>query len=227
MQKLDIEQFRKVLPKNLKMSLRQEMIDNINNVICNEDIQHNYRDNLLGYTNVLKDGRFQLQDYINAVKYVSYKMMGSSNIVAYAKTFPDRYKRLVDIGTPQKDIASHITSYSKNKLVNLVLEQTLIPSYILNNDLYQKALNTQAELMMYAKSEKVRCDAANSLLTQLKMPETRKVDLNIGLKEDSTIEELRQSTLALVAQQRLMIENNLLSAKEIANSKLVIEGECE
>jgi hypothetical protein len=36
------------------------------------------------------------------------------------------------------------------------MAQTLVPSYVLNADLYQKALNTSAELMISAKSEKVR-----------------------------------------------------------------------
>jgi hypothetical protein len=107
--------------------------------------------------------------------------------------------------------------------VNLIFEQTMIPSYVLNQDLYQKALNVQAELMVSAHSEKVRSDAANSLLTHLKMPETIKVELDIGVKEDGVIGQLRASTLELARQQRMMIEAGAMNAQETAHSKLVFE----
>ena len=64
-----------------------------------------------------------------------------------------------------------MTSYNKNKLVNLILEQSMIPSWVLNQDMYQKALNVQCELMLTANSEKVS-DAANSILTHLKPPQS-------------------------------------------------------
>lgn len=221
------EQFKRVLPKQIRNNLRPEMMDSINKLLANPELQHVYRDNLIGYVNVLKDGKFQLQQYIDAVRYISFKLQGDSNIKAYMKTFPDRYSKFVADGTSERDIASYVVAYNKNKLVNLIYEQTLVPSYVLNADLYQKALNVQAELMMFAKSEKVRSDAANSILVQLKMPETKKVELNIGVKEDGTIDELRATTLALVAQQKAMIQANAMNAKDIAHSKLLIEDEIE
>ena len=151
--------------------------------------------------------------------------MGASNIAAYIKTFPDKYQDFINRGIETKDIASYVTAYNKSKLVNLIMEQTLIPSYVLNQDLYQKALNVQAELMLSAKSEKVRCDAANSLLTQLKMPEVNKVQLDVNVKEDGSIAALRESTLELVRQQKLMVQAGAMNAQEVAHSKLVIDVE--
>lgn len=164
-------------------------------------------------------------EHISAVKYVSHKLMGATNIEAYSKTFPDKMQRFAAHGVAAKDIASYVTAYNKSKLVNLIFEQTLIPSYVLNQDLYQKALNVQAELMVSANSEKVRCDAANSLLAHLKMPETQKVELEIGVKEDSAIAALRATTMELARQQRLMLEAGAMNAQEVAHSRLVIEGE--
>ncbi len=225
--KLTGEQFRAVLPKQIRNNLKPEMIDSINKLLEDPVLRDNYRDNLLGFVNVLSSGRFQLQNYIDAVRYVSYKLSGDSNFKAYIKTFPDRYQSYLDCGTDSGDIASYISSYNKNKLVNIIYEQTLIPTHVLNADLYQKALNVQADLMMNAKSEKVRSDAANSILTQLKLPETKKIQLDIGVKEDNSIAELRATTLELVAQQKAMIQANAMTVKEIAHSKLLIEGEVE
>lgn len=225
MSALTLEQFRSALPDKVKKSINQELVDQINNTLADPEMYEAYRDNLLSYTKVMADGKFKVTSYVDAVRYVSHKLMGCTNIDAYTKTFPDKYQRFVAQGVAAKDIASYVTAYNKSKLVNLIFEQTLIPSYVLNQDLYQRALNVQADLMVNAKSEKVRCDAANSLLTQLKMPEVKKVELDIGVKEDGSIAALRATTLELARQQRLMMESGAMNAQEVAHGKLILEGD--
>ena len=224
---LTLDQFQLALPDKVKKSINQELIDQINNTLSDPEMFEAYRDNLISYTKVMADGKFKVTQYVDAVRYVSFKLMGCTNIEAYTKTFPDKYQRFVQQGVSAKDIASYVTAYNKSKLVNLIFEQTLIPSHVLNQDLYQRALNVQADLMMNAKSEKVRCDAANSLLTQLKAPEVKKVELDIGVREDSSIAALRQTTMELARQQRLMMESGAMNAQEIAHGKLIIEGTAE
>jgi hypothetical protein len=219
---LTVEMFQMALPDKVKKSVNQELIDSINKTLSDPEEFEAYRDNLLSYTRVMADGRFKVQEYINAVRYVSHKLMGATNIEAYTKTFPDKYTRFVAQGVLAKDIASYVTAYNKSKLVNLIYEQTLIPSYVLNQDLYQKALNVQAELMISAHSEKVRTDAANSLLTHLKMPEKTKVELDINVKEDSSIAALRAATMQLAQAQLLAIGSGSMSAQEVAHSKVVM-----
>ena len=220
---LTVDQFKIALPDTVKKSINQKLIDQINATLSDPDMYEAYRENLLSYTKVMADGRFKIGDYVNAVKYVSHKLMGASNIEAYVKTFPDKYQRFTSQGVASKDIASYVTAYNKSKLVNLIMEQTLVPSYVLNQDLYQKALNVQAELMLTAKSEKVRSDAAAHLMAALKMPETQKVELDIGVKEDGWIAALRATTLELARQQRLMVEAGAMNAQEVAHSKLVLD----
>ena len=222
MSALTIEQFKQALPEKVKKSVNQELIDSINNTLSDPEMFEAYRENLLSYTKVMADGRFKVQEYTNAVRYVSHKLMGCTNIEAYTKTFPDKYARFVAQGVQAKDIASYVTAYNKSKLVNLIFEQTLIPSYVLNQDLYQKALNVQADLMVNANSEKVRTDAANSLLSHLKMPEVHKVELDIAVKEDSSIAALRQATLELARHQRDSIGAGQMNAQEVAHSKLQV-----
>ena len=227
MSALTIDQFKQALPDKVKKSINQELIDQINTTLSDPEMFESYRENLLSYTKVMADGRFKVDSYVQAVKYVSHKLMGCTNIEAYTKTFPDKYARFVAQGVQAKDIASYVTAYNKSKLVNLIFEQTLIPSYVLNQDLYQKALNVQAELMVNSGSDKVRCDAANSLLTHLKMPETQKVELEIGVKEDSSISQLRQATLELARQQRLALEAGAMNAQEVAHARIVIDVDAQ
>lgn len=218
------EQLTRALPKTLQASVSDKLIDSLNKLMNDPVLVHNFRDNLLGYTSVMREGKFKLTDYVNAVRYVSYKLLGASNIEAYTKTFPDRYKRMLNDNVPDRQIASFVAAYNRTKLVNLVYEQTLTPTHVLNADLHQKAINVLAELMMTARSEKVRADAANSLVGHLKPPETRKFELDISRKEDKSISELREATIALAAQQRDMIKAGMKNAQEIAHEK-VINGE--
>ena len=221
---LTVDELKAALPDRVKKGLNQELIDQINKTLSEPDLYEAYRDNLLSYTKVMADGKFKVANYIDAVKYVSHKLMGCSNIDGYARTFPDKIVRFNQQGVSSKDIASYVSAYNKSKLVNLIFEQTLVPHYVLNQDLYQKALNVQAELMVSANSEKVRSDAANSLLTHLKMPETQKVELNIGVKEDGSIAALRAATMELAAAQRLSLQSGSATVLDVAHSR-VIEGE--
>lgn len=220
------EQFKDALPSRFKKSVNQELIDGINQVVSDPDYYEAYRDNLVGYASVLEGGKYRIEQYLNAVAYVSYKLMGDTNIKAYGKTFPDKVARFYKNNVADKDVASYVTAYNKSKLVAAILEQSLVPSWVLNQDLYQKAINTQAELMLHANSEKVRSDAANSLLTHLKQPEAQKVELSVGVKEDGVIKDLRAATMELVEQQRRQIASGSASAQDVAHSSIIIEGEC-
>ncbi len=202
---LTIEQFKDALPIQIRKNVTQELVDNINAKVANTEALETFKENLIGYTSVLSSGKYKISSYINAVKYVSFKLLGDPNVKAYAKTFPEKIARFKKEQVSPKDIASYAAAYNKTKLVNLIYEQTLIPSHVLNAPLFQQALNVQAELMMSAKSEKVRSDAANSLLVHLKRPETQKIELDIGIDQGSIIDDYQIVMRRMVEQQKALI----------------------
>ena len=224
---LTVQQFQSVVPPQIKGKITEDLVDKVNQMALDDEFRERYRENLLSYTSVMQDGKFTMDQYLNAVKYVSFKLMGDTNIKAYMRTFPAKYQGFKAKGVADKDIASYVTAYNKTKLVNLIFEQTIIPSHILNNDMFQKALNTQCDLMMNAQSEKVRSDAANSILTHLKPPETKKLELEVSHKESSVIDELRKATSEFASAQKEFINAGGMSAKEAAHSRFVVEGEYE
>ena len=215
------EQFKAALPVAIRKNISPAVIDEVNNILMDPETMEQFRENLLSYTSVMADGRFKISSYINAVKYVSFKLLGQTNKDAYIKTFPDKYVGFLAAGVSQKDIASYSTAYNKSKLVNLIFAQTLVPFHVLNSASYQDALNTQVDLMHNAKSEKVRSDAANSVMTHLKPPESTKLELDINVKQDDSIKLLTATTLALARQQQALIINGTHSVKTIAESTLI------
>lgn len=221
---LSLDELKASLPDKIRKSVSVEVLNNINAVISDPAFYEQYRNNLLSYGHVLKDGKFQIKNYVDAVRYVSFKLMGLTNQDAYIKTFPDKYNYFLSKNVSAKDISSYVHAYHHSKLVNLILEQAMIPVHILGRDYFWKAVTTQAELMMTASSEKVRSDAANSLMSHLKPPETKKVELDITHKDDGTLESLRRATEELVKQQQQTIQSGHATAGQIAAGR-IIEGE--
>lgn len=211
------------VPANLKNSVTQTLVDNLNNLALDPLVAESVRENFISYTHVLKDGKFKTEDYLHAVIYVSFKLMGLSNKEAYAHAFPQRYQTLLAKGVSEKDISAYVSAYNKGKLVNLILEQTLVPTWVLNQHVYQQAINTQADLMLNANSEKVRSDAANSILTHLKKPDAAGPLISLEINESSGMNELK-SALAKMAEQQVKAIEAGVSAKQVAETPL-IEGE--
>ena len=213
------EQLQGSMNKKFRHNVTDEMINFIN-ATEGDEFRSVYKENLIGFADVIQNGRYKMADYINAVKFVSYKLIGDSNTIAYAKTFPDRYQRLVDKNTPMKTISSFSTAYNKGDLVHRILERTLVPIHILNMDIHQEAINTQADLMRTAKSETVRQKAAECLIMQLKAPEASKIEVDVTYN-NSSIDELRETTRALAQQQLKMIQSGAVTAEHIAHSDII------
>ena len=216
---LTLVQLQGCVPRKWRHNVTEDMIKLVN-AEPDEDFRQIYKENLLGFSDVIGSGKYKMTHYVDAVKFVSYKLLGDTNLIAYAKVFPDRYQRLVDKNMPAKNISSFATAYNKNDLVHKILERTLVPVHILNMDVHQEAINVQAELMRCAKSETVRQKAAECLIMQLKAPEAAKIAIDVNYSNDS-IDELRETTRALAQQQLKLIQSGAVTAEHIAHSDII------
>ena len=73
---LTVDQFRQALPDKVKKTVNQQLIDKINVTLSDPELYETYRDNLLGYSKIMAEGKFRITNYIDAVKYVGFKLMG-------------------------------------------------------------------------------------------------------------------------------------------------------
>lgn len=211
----------RALPPNLKGAATDALVDAINQISADPIIAESIRENFLSYSAVLRDGKFKTEDYLNAVAYCSYKLMGDSNQDAYFKTFPQRYAALVAAGRTPKEISSYVASYNKGQLVNKIMEQALVPSWVLNAHMFQAALNTQFKLMNDEDvSPKVRSDAANSLLTHLAKPKEVGPLINIEMGENSGMTELKETLAKMAEQQRELIASGV-TTQAIASQTII------
>ena len=214
------QQVASIMPAKLKGSVTQTIVDNLNNIQENTYVAETIRNNFISYTGVLNEGRFKIDDYLHAVKYVSFKLLGNSNQDAYIKTFPQRHAQLLAQGCTPKEISSYVVAYNKGKLVNLIMEQTLVPTWVLNADIHQKAINTLADIMISAKSDRTRVMAADSLLTHLAKPKEAGPLINIDMRENSGLNELKNSLAELASRQKKAIKNGV-SPKDITEQRII------
>lgn len=216
---LTVDQLKSALPKGLQSNATQEFCDRINNLAMDPEMAREVRENFLTYATVLTEGKYKTEDYLNAVTYCTFKLMGKTNKDAYILTFPQRYTALVSRGASDKDISAYVASYHKNQLVNTILQQAFIPMWLVNQDNFQRAVNRQVYLMENAESELVQTQAANSLLTALKQPENKKIELDVKLKGGGGLDDLRDTMTMLAERQLQMIENGA-GAKDIGRIPL-------
>jgi hypothetical protein len=219
---------KRALPQHLRASVTQTMVDTLNGIATDPIVADNIRENFVGYSAVLREGKFKTEDYIHAVAYVSYKLMGYNNEDSYARAFPQRYATLLAKGISKKDISAYVSAYHRGKLVNLIMEQSLVPTWVLNQDIFQKALNVQADLMLNSTSDKVRTEAANSLLTHLKKPEVKGgFQINLNTEDTSGMKEMRDMLGQLAQQQQDMIKQGQMKTIDVAAARLISKPEPE
>ena len=209
------------LPPSVQGGVSDTLVNELNSIITDPDFRETFRENMISYNRVLSEGKFKLSSYMNAVMYVSYKLMGYNNMDAYSLTFPQKFQSWVVSGKTNQTMSAHVAMYNKSKLVNLVYAQAVIPTHVLNQDKFQEAINRQYWLMNNAASEKVQSDAANSLMIHLKPPEEKQINLNIGMEETDTIKELYAAIGSLAAKQVQAIADKTFTAGEIAASRII------
>ena len=211
----------KAVPPNLKNAVSDDLVDRLNAITSDQILAEEVRKNFISYTSVLREGKFKLEDYLNAVTYVSHRLNGDTQHDAYFKTFPSRYQNLMALGKTPKEISNYVAMFNKGKLVQKIQEQTLTPAWVLNQDMFQAALNTNYQIMMDDDvSPKVRVEAANSLLTHLQKPKEVTPAVNIDLRESSGLSELKKALGQLATQQQQLIEQGG-STRDVAAQRII------
>ena len=214
-----IVKFKSMLPTGSR-KIDNSLISKIQELASDPDLADDYKSKMLSYTGILKDGRYKIDSYIDAIKFTSFKVSGLGIADSYKLTFPDKVARWVSEGRDNKRISSNISMYNNNELVNLVFEQTMIPTHILNAGLFQEALNVAQEIMHNSGSDIARVQALNAILQNTKAPTITKIELDVGIKEANVIDNYEEAMNMMVDKQIEIIKAGG-NVKDIANAKII------
>lgn len=224
---LDVAVVKASVPKGMRSVVTQDLIDKLNNLSNNPVENEMVQESFVSYMDILSTGKYKLESYLNAVKFVTYMSLKCGTLEAWVKVFPDKYAACLASQVEDKTIYSYASHYKKGKLVNELLERMMIPTQILNAPYLQEAINKQVDLMRHSKSERIQLEASSSLITNLKMPETAKLEIDVGIKEDSQLAELARLSAELAMQQHTAIKGGTYNALDIAHQRITLEGELD
>lgn len=181
-------------------------------------------DTMVTYQSALNNERTSLVDYLNAVRFCSYLEVYEGNATkAYADAFKDRdfVKNRVDkehTTKEYKELSFAASRYRKNPIVVNILTQAEVPLYLMFQGYRYKAVARLVKEMESANLAKDRINAADRLLTHLKPPENLKIELDVGLKKDSVVDEYENMLANMVAKQKELLASGERLDK-VANAK--------
>jgi len=83
------------LPKKRHNTITDDLVTDLNRLLSAEeiDVQESIVENFVTYSKIVQSGKYSIEQYLNAIKYVSFKLMDYSNIEAYQKAYPERYEK--------------------------------------------------------------------------------------------------------------------------------------
>lgn len=222
---IDTNELLATLPKNMQRNFNAATMAEITSALTDKDERERFKENFISYSSVLLDGKYSVQQYVDAVKYVSYKHFGLTNLDAFKRTFPLKMARYKREGKNIEKINSFVSGYNKTKLVTSIFKQSAVPLYILNQDAAQEAINAQLRILRTSSNDLAVVKAADSLLSHLAPPVETQVAVRLDTGDNSLLEDFRNETRDLAKLQQNLIKQGHYTAAQIAEMRIVGEAE--
>lgn len=210
--------------KNL---VTQEAVDIINASMSDPEFQG---ETLLQtasiYEAILKGTRASIPEYLNAIRFCAYMSTNKSNYTeAYKKVFADRdfVKERANLKTTDPrygELTSAASRYRRSKLVVDILTASQVPLDLIFTGHRYKAISVLADIMENGMYDRDKVNAAKELLAATKGPENVKIELDVGIKEDSAVQQLNDQLAQMAARQKAMLESGASSLEEFGSMKV-------
>jgi len=193
---LTVEDIQRSLPSR-KNTITAEIVDIINKTAEEPEFQgESLLQTAITYENLMGKNRAGIKEYVDAIRFCAYLVSMDDNYTeAYKRTFSyrdfvkDRMTSTPD-SVKYKELTSAASRYRKSKLVIDLLTYSQVPLDIMFSGARYKAIGVLANEMETAQYSRDRIAAAKELLAAVKGPETTKIELDIGVKQDSAIQSL-------------------------------------
>ena len=212
---LTVEQLQKALPSR-KNTITQELVDVINEVGKEPEFQgESLLTVMLTHQGAMEKHRASMQDYIYALRFCAYLITEEDNIVnAYRRAFADRefvYSRAgCKSDSPEyAALTSAASRYRKSKLVTDILTISQAPLHIMFQGERFKAMQVLADRMQNANYDKDKIAAADALLKHTAPNEKMKIELDVGIGTNSSMQNLTDQLAIMAARQQELLSKGL------------------
>lgn len=222
-----LDEVKRAMPKK-KNFITQEAVDIINESINDPEFQgESLLQTASTYEAVLKGARASVPEYLNAIRFCAYIATNNSNYTeAYKKVFADRefVQERINLNTSDPkyaELTSAASRYRRTKLVTDILTASQVPLDLIFTGHRYKAIGVLADVMENGRYDRDRVNAAKELLAATKGPENVKIELDVGIKEDSAVQQLNDQLAQMAARQKSMLESGASNLEEFGNMKVI------
>ena len=206
---MTLDELKILMPPKKKKLMNQELVDMINEAENRGDFEGEFEKKVISYSSILTQGRYKTSDYIAAVEFCTYYLSGDEQSEAYVKTFPGIIKRRVLEGKSPYATGAPSMYYS-GQLVQAIMAQAQMNVRMRHYNKIDYAVETLFELAISkTATDRIRMESADKLLTQLKEPETSKVELEIGIRKDESGQALEAKMLEVAVLQKAAFEKGI------------------
>ena len=230
-----VEKLRRLFPSK-KGTITQETVDIINYTQNSPEFDgHKLVNNLVSLQSVMMKNSSSMQEYIEAIKFCAFLEVDDNFTEAYKKTFSHRefvQNRLESATNTSeyKELSSAASRYRKSPIIIDILTQANVPLYLMFQGTTFEAVNVLSEEMYSAPHAKDRIAAAKAILEHVKPPENVKIELDIGVKENSAVQNLNDQLAKFADSTVTHLEMGNTTVAELGAmkpSEEVIEAEVE
>jgi hypothetical protein len=222
-----LEDMKRLMP-NKKNSITQKAVDIINRSASEPEFQgETLVQSAALYENVIKGTRASIPEYLNAIRFCAYIVSNESNYTeAYKRVFYDRefvvLRAELETDHPQyAELTSAASRYRRSKLVVDILTASQVPLDLIFAGQRYKAMGVLADVMENGRYDRDRVSAAKELLAATSGPEHMKIELDVGVKEDSAVQQLNDQLAEIVTRQMGMMESGSVSLETLGSLKVI------
>lgn len=223
---LTVEDVQNALPSR-KNAITQELVDVLNEVKDEAEFQGEpLLNTAVVYEKLMINNKASVREFIDAIRFCAYLVTMDDNYTeAYKKTFyyRDFVKERISADTKSikyAELTSAASRYRRNnKLVADLLVYSQAPLEIMFLGWRYKAVGVLADTMMNAKLDRDKINAAKELLVATKGPETKKIELDIGVKENSAIASLNEQLSVMAGKQVMLLESGARELSDFGSLK--------
>lgn len=223
---LTVEDVQNALPSR-KNAITQELVDVLNEVKDEAEFQGEpLLNTAVVYEKLMINNKASVREFIDAIRFCAYLVTMDDNYTeAYKKTFyyRDFVKERISADTKSikyAELTSAASRYRRNnKLVADLLVYSQAPLEIMFLGWRYKAVGVLADAMMNAKLDRDKINAAKELLVATKGPETKRIELDIGVKESSAIASLNEQLSVMAGKQVMLLESGARELSDFGSLK--------
>ena len=231
-----VEELKKIFPKK-KESITEELVDIINDANNNPFFSGDeFISTVITYKDVLEKNKASIKDYLTAIRFCAYLESEDFNLTeAFIKShshteFVQKNMNSPTTSSEYRQLTNAASRYRKRPIVVQILTQSQLGLHLMFQGELYRAINVLSDIMVNGRSEMARVAAAKEILANVKAPETTKIELDIGLRNENAMESLNAQLAQFAMESYNQLKNGQTDLKQLGSMKIeeeVIDAEVD